>query len=108
MTKAAREQVAACGARVAGIIPDRALLVEADEAALARLASSAAFAGACELTPADKVAANLAKAEDEADVTLIRCQSGTLLPLLLASAYACSIRWRGFRSGGCSRTKPIG
>ncbi len=45
---------------------------------------------------------------DEADVTLIRCQSGTLLPLLLASAYACSIRWRGFRSGSCSRTKPIG
>ena len=45
---------------------------------------------------------------DEEDTTLIRCQSGTLLPLLLASAYACSIRWRGFRSGGGSRTKPIG
>ena len=71
VSKTARERVAACGARVVGIIPDRALLVEADEAALARLASSAAFAGACELTPADKVAANLAKAEGEADVTLV-------------------------------------
>ena len=45
---------------------------------------------------------------DEEEVTLIRCQSDTLLPLLLASAYACSIRWRGFRSGGGGRKKPIG
>lgn len=44
---------------------------------------------------------------DEEEMTLIRCQSDTLLPLLLASAYACSIRWHGFRSGGGSRTKPI-
>lgn len=44
---------------------------------------------------------------DEGEVTLIRCEGSTLLPLLLASAYACSIRRHGFRSGGGSRKKPI-
>ena len=72
VTKVAREQVAACGARVVGIIPDRSLLVEADEAALAKLASSATFAGACELAPADKIGvAGLTPADDALSVTLV-------------------------------------
>lgn len=71
VTKAAREQVAACGARVVGIIPDRALLVEADEAALTKLATNGTFAGACELMPTDKVSAELASAAGEVDVTLV-------------------------------------
>lgn len=44
---------------------------------------------------------------DEGEVTLIRCGSDTLLPLLLAAAYACSIRPAGYRSGGGGRVKPI-
>ena len=44
---------------------------------------------------------------DDRTVTLIRCQGNTLLPLLLASAYACSIREFGARSYGGSRTKVL-
>lgn len=44
---------------------------------------------------------------DEGEVTLIRCGNDTLLPLLLAAAYACSIRSAGYRSGGGGRVKPI-
>ena len=72
VTRAAREQVAACGARVVGVIPDRTLLVEADEPSLAKLASSAAFAGACELAPADKIGvAGLTPADDALSITLV-------------------------------------
>ena len=72
VSKAAREQVASCGARVVGIIPDRTLLVEAAESALAKLASSAAFAGACELAPADKIGvAGLTPADNALSVTLV-------------------------------------
>ncbi len=44
---------------------------------------------------------------DEEAMTLVRCGGDTLLPLLLAQAYAASIRRHGFRSGGGERTKPI-
>lgn len=71
VSKAARDQVAACGACVVGIVPPRALLVETDEPSLAKIASAGAFAGACELMPADKVSAGLATADDEVDVTLV-------------------------------------
>ncbi|MBO7685300.1 MAG: S8 family serine peptidase [Kiritimatiellae bacterium] len=71
VSKAAREQVAACGARVLGIVPTRALLVETDETSLARLATNAVFAGAFELTPSDKVSADLVSADGEATVTLV-------------------------------------
>ena len=72
VSKTAREQVAACGARVVGVIPDRTLLVEADEPSLAKLASSAAFAGACELAPADKIGvAGLTPADNSLSITLV-------------------------------------
>ena len=72
VSKAAREQVASCGARVVGVVPDRTLLVEADEPALAKLASSAAFAGACELAPADKIGvAGFMPADDALSITLV-------------------------------------
>ena len=71
VSKAARKQVAACGARVVGIVPPRALLVETDEPSLAKMASAKDFAGACELMPADKVSADLASADGEVDVTLV-------------------------------------
>ena len=71
VSKAAREQVAACGARVLGIVTGHALLVETDEASLAELATNAVFAGACELMPLDKVSADLASADGEVDVTLV-------------------------------------
>ena len=71
VSKAARDQVVACGACVVGIVPPRALLVETDEPSLAKIASAGAFAGACELMPADKVSAGLATADDEVDVTLV-------------------------------------
>ena len=72
VTKAAREQVAACGARVVGVVPPRALLVEADEAALAKIASTATFAGACELAPADKIGvAGFTPADNAVSVTLV-------------------------------------
>ena len=71
VSKAARDQVAACGACVVGIVPPRALLVETDEPSLAKIASAGAFAGACELMPADKVSADLASIDGEVDVTLV-------------------------------------
>ena len=70
-TKAARARVASCGARVLGVVSSRALLVETDEAALARIAAAPAFSAACELTAADKVSAELASAEGDVDVTLV-------------------------------------
>ena len=71
VSKAAREQVAACGARVLGVVSARALLVETDEASLAKIAANGTFAGACELMPPDKVSAELAAADGEVDVTLV-------------------------------------
>ncbi len=71
VSKAAREQVAACGARVVGVVPARAMLVETDEPSLVKLASAKEFAAACELMPVDKVSADLASAEGEVDVTLV-------------------------------------
>ena len=71
VSKAAREQAVACGARVLGVVPPRALVVETDEASLARIATNAVFAGAHELTPSDKVSADLASADGEVDVTLV-------------------------------------
>ena len=70
-TKAARERVASCGARVLCTVSSRALLVETDEAALARIAAAPAFSAACELTAADKVSAELASVEGGVDITLI-------------------------------------
>ena len=72
VSKAARERVAACGARVYGVVPPRALLVETDESALAGLAADAAFAGACELTPADKIGvADITSADNALSITLV-------------------------------------
>ena len=71
VSKASREQVAACGARVLGVVSSRVLLVETDESALAKMASTKDFSGACELMPLDKVSADLASAEGEVDVTLV-------------------------------------
>ncbi len=71
VSKAARDQVAACGACVVGIVPPRALLVETDEPSLAKIAANGTFAGACELMPPDKVSAELASADGEVDVTLV-------------------------------------
>ena len=71
VSKAAREQAAACGARVVGVIPDKTLLVEADEASLTKIATNGTFAGACELMPPDKVSAELASADSQVDVTLV-------------------------------------
>ena len=71
VSKATREQVAACGARVLGVISASVLLVETSEASLAKLASTKDFAGACELMPPDKVSADLTSADGEVDVTLV-------------------------------------
>ena len=71
VSKAAREQVTACGAHVLGVVSARVLLVETDEASLTKIAVNGTFAGACELMPPDKVSADLASAEGEVDVTLV-------------------------------------
>ena len=80
VSKVAREQVAACGAHVLGVVSARVLLVETDEASLTKIASNGMFtgacelmppAGACELMPPDKVSAELASADGEVDVTLV-------------------------------------
>ena len=42
---------------------------------------------------------------DDRAVTLITCRQASLLPLLLASAYACAIRGFGCRSSGGGRMK---
>ena len=44
---------------------------------------------------------------DDGTVTLIRLGGNSLLPLLLASAYACAIRKHGLRSDCGSRLKPV-
>jgi subtilisin family serine protease len=66
VTKDARVRAAALGARVAGFVPDNALLVELDERALRRIAEDSLFDAAVELTPDDKASASLAKADAEA------------------------------------------
>ena len=71
VSKVAREQVAACGAHVLGVVSARVLLVETDEASLTKIATNETFAGACELMPPDKVSAELASADGEVDVTLV-------------------------------------
>ncbi|MBQ6338096.1 MAG: S8 family serine peptidase [Kiritimatiellae bacterium] len=71
VSKVAREQVAACGAHVLGVVSARVLLVETDETSLAKIATNETFAGACELMPPDKVSAELASAAGEVDVTLV-------------------------------------
>ena len=71
VSKATREQVAAYGARVLGVVSASVLLVETGEASLAKLASTNDFAAACELMPPDKVSADLASADGEVDVTLV-------------------------------------
>lgn len=71
VSKAAREQVAACGAHVLGVVSARVLLVETDEASLTKISTNGTFAGACELMPSDKVSAELASADGEVDVTLV-------------------------------------
>ena len=71
VSKVAREQVAACGAHVLGVVSARVLLVETDEASLTKISTNGTFAGACELMPSDKVSAELASADGEVDVTLV-------------------------------------
>ena len=71
VSKTVREQVAACGAHVLGVVSARVLLVETDEASLAKIASNGAFVGACELMPPDKVSAELASVDGEVDVTVV-------------------------------------
>lgn len=44
---------------------------------------------------------------DDRTVTLVRLGGDSLLPLLLASAYACAIRKHGYRSDCGSRLKPL-
>ena len=71
VSKTTREQAAACGARVLGVVSASVLLVETDEASLAKLASTKDFSAACELMPLDKVSVDLASADGEVDVTLV-------------------------------------
>lgn len=71
VSKVAREQVAACGAHVLGVVSARVLLVETDEASLTKIAANGMFAGACELMPPDKVSAELASVDGEVDVTVV-------------------------------------
>lgn len=93
VAKAARARVAACGAHVVGVLPPGALLVEADAAALRRLAGAAAFVAAAEVLPEDKVAACVRAAVRAGAAAL----DVTALPLRAedGAALAAFVRARG-------------
>ena len=98
VSKVAREQVAASGARVLGVVSAHVLLVETDETALAKLASDAAFAGASELMPSDKISADLASADGEVDVTLVPLREEDV-PAVSNAVVAAGGRFLGASAG---------
>ena len=78
VSKEVRARASACGARVLGFMPVNALVVEAGEKALKRLADDSCFAAAYELAPQDKVqAAVRGKAAGAATVDV------TVVPLMV-------------------------
>ena len=81
-----RARAAACGARVLGFMPVNALVVEAGEKALARLAEEPLFAAAYELEPGDKIQARVrarAAAGGTVDISVVPLMA-TDVPLLAA------------------------
>ena len=76
-TRAVRERIMAAGARVMGVLSRRALLVEADAAARARLARDAAVTSVARRAPGGKMtrrlAERLAAGAGMLDVTVVPC-----------------------------------
>ncbi len=63
VSRQVRMRAEALGARVAGSVPENALLVEVDDAALARIAGDPLFDAAVEFMPRDKMPGSLMKAD---------------------------------------------
>ena len=63
VSRQVRMRAEALGARVAGFVPENALLVEVDDAALARIAGDPLFDAAVEFMPRDKMPGSLMKAD---------------------------------------------
>ncbi len=88
VTKTVRERAEACGARVLGVLPPRALTVEVDAAALRRLAQEPCFAAATELAPDDKMSKRLPALTDATlELTVVPLQTEDR-PRILAAALA--------------------
>ena len=67
-----RGRIASCGARVLGVVPPYGIVVEADAAALGKIAADGSFLAVEGLTPEDKMAQSLKKvvASGAADVSV--------------------------------------